>query len=404
MTSMAAKEIVVSWDGDPSTWSDYTRKVRLQFEKTPAHKRKHLGPDLASRLTGRAWAVTPSLDHRLLSKKNGTKYLLRFLRDRLCRTAVPDAGARLEDLLIRLRRPLGMGMAQWANEVLETYKKVQRALVRARQQQRLKAGVPSMASTRDAPRTSSEPAAEPPSPQVPRDGHRRERSAPSHGLHGNDGDEEAPDLGEYDPLPTEEPEGERTWWTDEEWRQWRRDQRKSYYDDTSSGEDLAWDELETEDIQVLPDEVLGWLLVRRANLSASSRLSVQASVQNSLFCRDIENALRDQEEELLQADQQRHDRHPKRRTYWVEEEGQWGLLTTMDETVDEAQEIHWVGSQLPSDAYTPSGVGDDWEDDDISIGLLKRTAGTHTSATPLARGWRLTGTTIGPPMTTALTV
>ena len=82
MTSLAAKEIVVSWDGDAATWGDYTRKVRLQFEKTPAHKRKHLGPDLASRLTGRAWAVTPSLDHELL---NGTKYLLRFLRDRLCR-------------------------------------------------------------------------------------------------------------------------------------------------------------------------------------------------------------------------------------------------------------------------------------------------------------------------------
>ena len=42
---MAAKEIVVSWDGDASTWGDYTRKVRLQFEKTPPHKRKlALGP------------------------------------------------------------------------------------------------------------------------------------------------------------------------------------------------------------------------------------------------------------------------------------------------------------------------------------------------------------------------
>ena len=45
---------------------------------------------------------------------------------------VPDAGARLEDLLIRLRRPLGMTMSQWSNEVQEAYRKVQRALVRAR--------------------------------------------------------------------------------------------------------------------------------------------------------------------------------------------------------------------------------------------------------------------------------
>ena len=56
----------------------------------------------------------------------------------------------------------------------------------------------------------------------------------------------------------------------------------------SSGEDLPWDELEVEDVQVLPDEALGWLVLRRANLSSSSRLSVQASVQNSLSFRAIE--------------------------------------------------------------------------------------------------------------------
>ena len=44
-----------------------------------------------------------------------------------------------------------------------------------------------------------------------------------------------------------------------------------------------------KEIQVLPHEVLGWLLLRRANLSAQSRL-------------------RDQEEELLAADSQRAER------------------------------------------------------------------------------------------------
>ena len=108
MATISAKEVVVTWDGDPTTWGDYARKVRLQWEKTPDRKKKYLAPDLASRLTGRAWSVTPDLEHSKLSKKNGTKYLLKFLQSRLCRTAVPDAGARLEDLLIRLRRPLGI--------------------------------------------------------------------------------------------------------------------------------------------------------------------------------------------------------------------------------------------------------------------------------------------------------
>ena len=131
MTTLSAKDIVVTWDGEPSTWADYSRKVRLQWEKTEKWKRKLLGPELASRLSGRAWAVVPSLDHRLLQKKNGTKYLLRFLRDRLCRTAVPDAGAKLEELFIKMKRPAGMTMSEWANQVQESYRKVQRALVRA---------------------------------------------------------------------------------------------------------------------------------------------------------------------------------------------------------------------------------------------------------------------------------
>ena len=109
-----------------------------QWEMTPPHKGKRLGPDLASRLAGRAWCIIPALDHEKLAKKNGTKYLLRFLQRRLCRTAVPGAGARLEDLLIRLKRPLGMAMSQWSTEVMEAYRRVKRALIRARQQHKPK--------------------------------------------------------------------------------------------------------------------------------------------------------------------------------------------------------------------------------------------------------------------------
>ena len=120
MTTIQAKDIYVTWDGDQTTWTDYTRKVRLQYEKTEVHKRKHLAPELASRLTGCAWTVTAELDYNKLSSKSGVKYLLEYLRSRLCQTAVPDAGARLEELLIKLRRPPSMGFAQWSATLLET--------------------------------------------------------------------------------------------------------------------------------------------------------------------------------------------------------------------------------------------------------------------------------------------
>lgn len=186
------------------------------------------------------------------------------------------------------------------------------------------------------------------------------------GLHGEADQGEGGHDAEPGDDPPEEPAGEE-WqdahpepqWSDEDWREWRRQQK--YYEESSSGEDLPWDELEIEDMQVLPDEVLGWLLLRRANLSSASRLAVQASVQNSLMFQDIENALRDQEEELLQGDQHRHP--GRKRTYWVEEEGAWGLLMTDGADLQEelAPDIHWVGSQLPSEVYAPGDEGDDEE-------------------------------------------
>lgn len=232
----------------------------------------------------------------LLRLKGGRRNLLKgavlrsFTSDALQRLGARPGRASRTSLwrrmwLFRLR----MGMAQWSNEVLESYCEVQRALVRARQQQRLRVGGPKTPPTIWPTRTASEQAAEPPSP---RGGDGSVPSQAGYGSQGEDG--EWPDPEEYDALPTEEPGGERAWWTEEEWKQWCKGRRKDCYDDgSSSGEDLAWDELETGHIQVLLDEVLGWLLLRRANLSAASRLSVQASVQNSLFFRDIENALRD---------------------------------------------------------------------------------------------------------------
>ena len=130
MAIKSSKEIA-SWNGDPALWGDHARKVRLQWSMTSVHKRKLLRPDLASRLTDGAWAVKLGLDYKKLSKRNGTKYLLRYLQDRLCRPIFPDVGARLEDLLIRLRRPLDISMSQWSNEMLESYRRVQRTMIRA---------------------------------------------------------------------------------------------------------------------------------------------------------------------------------------------------------------------------------------------------------------------------------
>ena len=370
MTTLQAKDIYVTWDGDQTTWTDYTRKVRLQYEKTEPHKRKLLAPELASRLTGRAWTVTAELDYAKLSTRSGVKYLLEFLRSRLCQTAVPDAGARLEELLIKLRRPPGMGFAQWSATLLESYRKVQRSLIRARA--RAKPAKEEKVEPKTERRTASEPHSEPASPGSPGGRARRSptTSSPAHGrVPGPEEPQQAdqPEGGDghhYDAVPQDDPDGEgdgqdwTSWynrWTPEQWREWLKETKDKEADEEESDEELRWDELEMEEIEVLPDELLGWLLLRRANLPASARLAVQASVQNSLKYRDIENALRDQEEELLHGDLHRQQAHRHRRTFWVEEDGAWGLLALQDEQQDEAvQEVHWVGKSLPPEVYHPT--------------------------------------------------
>ena len=360
----------MTWDGDQTTWTDYTRKVRLQYEKTEPHKRKLLAPELASRLTGRAWTVTAELDYAKLSTRSGVKYLLEFLRSRLCQTAVPDAGARLEELLIKLRRPPGMGFAQWSATLLESYRKVQRSLIRARA--RAKPAKEEKVEPKTERRTASEPHSEPASPGSPGGRARRSptTSSPAHGrVPGPEEPQQAdqPEGGDghhYDAVPQDDPDGEgdgqewTSWynrWTPEQWREWLKETKDKEADEEESDEELRWDELEMEEIEVLPDELLGCLLLGRANLPASARLAVQASVQNSLKYRDIENALRDQEEELLHGDLHRQQAHRHRRTFWVEEDGAWGLLALQDEQQDEAvQEVHWVGKSLPPEVYHPT--------------------------------------------------
>lgn len=195
------------------------------------HKRRLLGPELASKLTAKAWSVTPDLDHPKLSKKNGCKYLLKFLQERLRRAAVPDAEARLEDLLIRLRMTSTssrMSMSQWANEVMEAHRKVQRAMIRARQIQRSK----EKTEGKNEPEPQREPSSMPTSPKSPSwtsplSPTRSSRPSPMRTIAGYGTDpiagiqESGDESGDFAAVPQQELEADgdgEEWWSAEDWR------------------------------------------------------------------------------------------------------------------------------------------------------------------------------------------
>ena len=139
-----------------------------------------------------------------------------------------------------------------------------------------------------------------------------------------------------------EASGEPGGWTAAEWEAWWGGYQSPHEDsEEDDGPQPEWERFQLEEIDALPPEVLGWILLRRAHLPSQARLSVLAATNNRLDIDLIEKALRDQEEDLLQAEERRG---PKR-TYWVEQEGSWGLL--LDEP---------PGEEGPGGIHLPEGA------------------------------------------------
>ncbi|CAE7470265.1 unnamed protein product [Symbiodinium sp. CCMP2592] len=347
------------WNGDPGGWADFLRCVRLAFEKTARRKRHLLGPEIVGQLSGRAWVVTQELDHRQLVRRDGVVYLIEFLRDRLCKTPIPDVGLRLEQLMIRLRRSPGTSMATWATQLRDAYRQLQLALARARKEPRTSASSASPTSTPSKPRTSrrtSRGTVEEPLAEDQTEGEQDETET----LAGPPDEEELRPGGDDDPpsSPVRTPGSRNS-------RRPRKDKDSDSDDSVKALADLEiWNRYEEKLEEVLPSELLGWLLLRRAGLSAQARLSVQAASGNSLKLDRVEVALRGMEDELLA---QEHVRVPhaghRRRSFWVEDEGHWSILLADEEDLGESLEgipLHYVGDET---AFNVWDAEDDYSED-----------------------------------------
>ena len=108
--------------------------------------------------------------------------------------------------------------------------------------------------------------------------------------------------------------------------------------------------------EILPPEVLGWLLLKRSGLSSQSRLSIQAAAANSMKFDDVERAMRQQEDELMHHERTRGVQQKGHHgSYWIEHEGNWGLVL---QDVDEMEqlkddEVKW----LDGSAFAATVIG-----------------------------------------------
>ncbi len=400
MTTTERKEQTATWDGNPTHWVEYVKRVRLQYERTPHRKRTLLGAELAGRLTGRAWDVTSAeIDHGELQKTSGAAYLLRFLEDRLCKAPVPDTGQRLEDFFMRLRRTPGSSMTEWATQLREAYRRLQRAMARQRKDMEQRFGTPKVSSPTSpssarrlqtgSPAHSQRRRSDVTSPgfdfqmpqtsrdaRVPQEDDQFDPNVYEPNAENNqqqEAERREPEAEGYARVRTEE---ENSSWsgngwrsdgryTAEEWRQWYQ---RRWHDDASDydafpevQDEIQWDQFEYGDEKILPDEILGWLLLRRSGLPASARLAVLSAINNRLDLDTMERAMRDQEEELLLAEAQRSrgDLQRPRRSFWVEEDSQWGLVADLDQEEIQDGNIHWVGDTLPPEVYANEHTPDE---------------------------------------------
>ncbi|CAE7939143.1 unnamed protein product, partial [Symbiodinium necroappetens] len=297
-------------------------------------------------LSGKAWDVTRELDFSRLQDRDGAAYLLEVLEQRLGRTPVPDLGIRLEQLFMRTRRSPGQSMSQWSAELREAYRNLQRAMARARVGSPTKAGDhgprlnPSRAS---AWMMTTE---------------KKEKKTPVSILIMNF-------LWQMKGVPELTPEY-LVRLLPRRFAPGRQKNGKPGIPDGTDVDEGAGKVPAKEEVEVLPPEILGWLLLRRANLSSASRLAILSVTGNKLEFDLVEKALRDQEEDLLASERQRDPRAARhRRSYWVEDQGEWGLLA--EDAFDEAHEggdasldIHWVGSRLPAEVYPVDEIDEEW--------------------------------------------
>ena len=128
---------------------------------------------------------------------------------------------------------------------------------------------------------------------------------------------------------------------------------------SEAGDDAAFPEWEALDRglpEVLPTELVGWLMLRRCGLSAAQRLNILASVVgNSLRAEDVERGLRGAEEDLrlheCESEHRKggHKGGRGRSNFWVEQDGEWSLVVSPNGDFEEAVEegdISWVGSDV----------------------------------------------------------
>ena len=324
----------VGLDGEFHGWPDYVRRVRLLDGATKDADRAKLGTTLVLQLTQKAWELTGEVDYARLRLPTGARYSLKFLEDKILRRLVPDLGVVLEALFVKHRRNPGESMVSWCQRTREAYRRVQRALQRAR--------TPKQTRTRrmDTPSeiTTVSEGEELFDEEPEEDEEDQSRSSDASRRRAADAPQPAPGKGT----------GKGT----------------ASSSTTAAPEvDLVADfEVTSKEYDIFPTEILGWFLLRRAGLTPAQRQAVLSSAGNKMTSDAIEQAMCEQEEEIAGAERGGGWPQKPKRTYWAEEEGYWAPMEIADEEDDmntDWEQAMWEDYEDEEQGWWPEGFDED---------------------------------------------
>lgn len=277
MTVTRSKDGIPSWDGTPSSWSEY-RKAAYSYEETVKWESRYLcGPRLAVELTGAAKMALANKKRGWLSTQDGVDRLLNCLRETMAEPALPEVSNQLKVYFRLLKRKRGESMTAFIARHREEYARTCKALTRVMREQRT---LPNQHTDAwRSGRRSSTSTATPPTPSSQT--MRSDSQGGSQHSYMDTMDEEAEEGSA---------EGPEESWTDDDWWWWWY---HGWYQDTWEPIVEEVDSDDEEDfVEILPDVIKGWLLLEKASIEPMERSLIQSEIRNNFSLASVESALR----------------------------------------------------------------------------------------------------------------
>ena len=238
---------IPSWDGAEENFDIFEVEC-YQYRDTIEYGKRYLcGPRIARRLSGKAAVALLGRPQGWLNRNDGVEILLRFLRSRVFKSEIPDLGHHLDEFFFRLRRRRQESMTEYAMRSRDKYIKLQRALARVVKKAKKEA------EPRPQSRVGTPPVA------MERQSEEQEEDEVI--------DEEVNDS--YQDVSSTQWRGSsnggwRSWWHG---GGWGNDGRSPSWSWSEASEPRSSDHSAKEDLgvlpDILPDVVLGWLLLHK---------------------------------------------------------------------------------------------------------------------------------------------